>query len=78
MIRSMAARGELAVFERRIYGSRALSAFCCVGSIVQFWRDERVGERGGWRVLKVADVLGRWMKRICVNLIEGSSSAKLN
>lgn len=30
--RSAAARGELADLERRMNGSRALSAFCCTGS----------------------------------------------
>ena len=32
--RSAAARGELADLERRMYGSRALRAFCCVCSMV--------------------------------------------
>lgn len=32
-IRSTAARGEVADLERRMYDSRALRAFCCVGSM---------------------------------------------
>lgn len=34
VMRSTAARGELADCERRMYGSRALRAFCCVGSML--------------------------------------------
>ncbi len=39
-MRSIAARGELADLERRIYGSRALRAFCWVGSMFGVERGE--------------------------------------
>ena len=35
VMRSIAARGEVADLERRMYGSRAFSAFCCVGSMIE-------------------------------------------
>ena len=34
-MRSIAARGEVADLERRMYGSRAFKGFCCVGSMIQ-------------------------------------------
>jgi hypothetical protein len=39
-MRSIAARGELADLERRMYGSRALRAFCWVGSMFGAERGE--------------------------------------